>query len=73
MADDEKKVDVTDKVLQKSKGVVWCSGYVVGVDSYMDCTGDITGQTTPYKLLHAQWKLNTPIPGANKFILVFTK
>jgi hypothetical protein len=72
-AKDKKNVVVSSKILKTKRGIAWCSGYVVGVNVKMNCSGDIQGEATPYDLVHNGWKKITPISGANKFILIFTK
>ena len=64
---------ISINTLKKKRGLAWCSSYVIGPYVVMDCTGDVNGKTTPYNLYHAGWKRITPIPGANKFILIFSK
>jgi len=70
---EKKETTIPLKILKAKKGIAWCSSYWIGVNSTMDCKGDIKGKSTPYDLVHSGWKKITPIGGANKFILIFTK
>ena len=69
----EKEPNIPKHILEKSRGVAWCSSYLIAVNAWMKCSGDIHGKASPYDLLHSGWRLTESIGGANKFIIVFTK